>query len=118
MTAAADRNTQMSGPLPPWAKPGTGGQTVVLTLHIQPGASKIGPAGRHGSAFKLRISAPAADNKANEALIEYLRDAFGLPKTSVRITRGAHSRQKVVEIDALPARLVAQLCAWDAGTPS
>ncbi len=90
----------------------------MLTLHIQPGASKNGPAGRHGDALKLRISAPAADNKANEALIEYLCRAFGLPKSSIQIIRGAHSRHKVAEVDAPPARLAAQLCAWDAGTPT
>lgn len=88
---------------------------MVLTLHVQPGASKSGPAGRHGDALKLRISAPPADNKANEALIEFLRGAFGLPKSSVRIAHGAQSRHKVVEVDAPPATLAARLCAWDAG---
>lgn len=101
--------------LPPWARPAADGQTVALTLHIQPGASKNGPAGRHGDALKLRISAPAADNKANEALIDYLRSALGLPRTAVRIAHGAHSRHKVVEVDARPETLAALLCAWDAG---
>ena len=102
----------------PWARPSEGGKTIVWTLRIEPGASKNGPAGRHGDALKLRISAPAADNKANEALIEYLCRAFGLPKSSIQIIRGAHSRHKVAEVDAPPARLAAQLCAWDAGTPT
>jgi uncharacterized protein (TIGR00251 family) len=90
----------------------------MLTLHVQPGASASGPAGRHGDALKLRISAPPADNKANEALIDYLRGALRLPRTAVRIAHGAHSRHKVVEIDARPHAVVAQLCAWDAGTHS
>lgn len=102
--------------LPPWAQPIGNGHTVALTLHIQPGAAKSGPAGRHGDALKLRISAPPADNKANEALIDYLRGALGLPRTAVRIALGAHSRRKVVEIDARPEAVAAQLCAWDAGT--
>jgi hypothetical protein len=118
LTAAAGRSAPTPGPLPPWAKPGPDGLTVVLTLHIQPGASKSGPAGRHSHALKLRISAPPADNKANDALIEFLRGAFDLPRSRVRIAYGAHSRQKVVEVDAPPAALAAQLCAWDAGTQS
>ena len=116
MTAAADdAGAANAAALPAWAKPGGDGRTVALTLHIQPGASKTGPAGRHGDALKLRISAPPADNKANEALIEYLRSAFGLPGSSVRIAHGAHSRRKVVEMDAPPAALAARLCAWNAG---
>lgn len=119
MTAAPGRpGASKASSLPAWAKTGAGGRTVVLTLHIQPGASKSGPAGRHGDALKLRISAPPADNKANEALIEFLRSAFGLPKSGVRIVHGAHSRHKVVELDAPPQALAAQLCAWDAGKPS
>lgn len=119
MTAAAGRSGASNASLlPAWAKAGASDKTVVLTLHIQPGASKSGPAGRHGDALKLRISAPPADNKANEALIDYLRTAFGLPRSSVRIAHGAHSRHKVIEVDAPPAMLAAQLCAWDAGKPS
>jgi uncharacterized protein (TIGR00251 family) len=85
----------------------------VLTLHIQPGAAGSGPAGRHGDALKLRISAPPADNKANEALLDYLRTALHLSRAAVRITHGAHSRRKVVEIDARPRDVAAQLCVWD-----
>jgi uncharacterized protein YggU (UPF0235/DUF167 family) len=65
--------------------------------------------------LKLRISAPPADNKANEALIAYLRGALDLPRTAVRIALGAHSRDKVVELDARPETVAARLCAWDAG---
>jgi len=114
---SADPGRPAAAPaLPPWARPSGDGRTITLALHIQPGAAKTGPAGRHGDALKLRISAPAADNKANEALIDYLRTALDLPRTAVRIAHGAHSRQKVVEIDAGREAVAAQLCAWDAGT--
>lgn len=117
MTTGAGGRADAAAPgLPPWARPGADGRTVVLTLHIQPGAARSGPAGRHGNALKLRISAPPADNKANEALIEYLRGAFGLPRHDVRIAHGAQSRHKVVEVKAPPDALAALLRAWDAGT--
>lgn len=101
--------------LPAWARSGEGGRTVVLTLHVQPGASLSGPAGRHGDALRLRISAPAADNKANEALIDYLRRALGVSRAAVRIAQGAHARRKVVEIEAGADAVAARLRAWDAG---
>jgi len=112
-----DRNSRPQRPLsnlPPWAHLSGDGQTITLTLHIQPGAATNGPAGRHGGALKLRISAPPADNKANEALIDYLRAALHLPRAAVRIARGAHSRHKLVELDVRPEAVAAQLHAWDA----
>jgi len=102
-------------PLPAWARVGADGRSVVLTLHIQPGASVSGPAGRHGDAFKLRISAPAADNKANEALIDFLRRALGVSRAAVRIAQGAHARRKLVEIEVGADTVAAHLRAWDAG---
>jgi len=101
--------------LPSWARASSNGKTVTLALHIQPGAATSGPSGEHGGALKLRISAPPADNKANEALIAYLSAALRLPRTAIRIAHGAHSRRKVVEIDTQPDTVAAQLQAWDAG---
>jgi len=104
--------------LPAWAKSRGDGQALALTLHVQPGASASGPAGRHGNALKVRIAAPASDDRANDALIEYLRAAFALPRAAVRIAHGSHSRQKIVEIDARPEAVARQLCAWDEGRAS
>jgi uncharacterized protein len=72
---------------------------VILDLHVQPGASRSGFAGRHGERIKLRLAAPAVENKANEALVEFLAEHYGVPRRNVRILAGAHSRQKRVEIE-------------------
>lgn len=100
--------------LPCWARRGADGRGLVLTLHVQPGARANGPAGRHGDALKLRIAAPASDNRANEALIDFLHDELALPRTALRIAHGAHSRHKVVAIDACTDALARRLRAWDA----
>lgn len=81
---------------------------LTLTLHVQPGAKKSGVAGLHGDALKIRIAAPATDNKANAALIEFLAGVLGVPMSAVTIRKGATSRRKVVEIagdSGLAARL-------------
>ena len=100
--------------LPVWARARLGGG-IVLTLHVQPGAKTSGPAGRHGTALKLKIAAPAADNKANEALTGFLQRSLGIPRASIRIAHGVLSRHKVVEIMAAPAAVAARLHAWDRG---
>lgn len=100
--------------LPVWARARPDGR-IVLTLHVQPGARTTGPAGRHGEALKLKIAAPAADNKANEALTGFLQRSLGIPRAGIRIAHGASSRQKVIEITAAPAAVAARLRAWDRG---
>jgi uncharacterized protein (TIGR00251 family) len=72
---------------------------VILELHVQPGAARTEFAGKHGERIKVRLAAPAHDGKANEALIEFLADYYGVPRRNVRITSGLKSRQKRVQID-------------------
>ena len=72
---------------------------MILELHVQPGAARSEFAGEHGSRLKVRLAARAVDGKANEALIAFLAEHYGVPKRSVRILSGLKSRQKRVEID-------------------
>lgn len=72
--------------------------SVRLTLHIQPGAKKTEVAGEHGDALKIRLAAPPVDGKANQALMSYLAERFGVPQRQVTLKQGETSRRKVVEI--------------------
>jgi uncharacterized protein YggU (UPF0235/DUF167 family) len=54
--------------------------------------------GLRGDALKVRIAAPAADNKANAALVEFLADALDLGKAAISIRHGATSRRKSVAV--------------------
>lgn len=73
---------------------------LLLILHIQPGAKSTEVAGAHGDALKIRLAAPPVDGQANEVLIRFLADAFGVPKRNVTIVSGQTSRRKRVRIDA------------------
>ena len=72
--------------------------SVVLTLHVQPGASRTEYAGLHGGAHKIRLAAPAVEGRANEALVDFLAQAFSVRKRDVAIVSGASARRKVVRI--------------------
>ncbi|HZE61817.1 MAG TPA: DUF167 domain-containing protein [Burkholderiales bacterium] len=74
---------------------------MILELHVQPGAKRSEFAGRHGERIKIRLAARAADNKANEALVEFLAGHYRVPKSSVRIAAGLKSRQKRVVIEGV-----------------
>lgn len=73
--------------------------SLVLTLHIQPGAKQTGFAGLHGEAMKIRLAAPPVDGKANAALCAFLADFCGVPKAAVTLVSGETSRAKRVRID-------------------
>ena len=68
---------------------------------MQPGASRSEFAGRHGERIKVRLAARAVDGKANQALVEFLAEHYGVPKRNVRIEAGLKSRQKRVVIEGL-----------------
>lgn len=91
-----------------WFSYNAGGRRLTLNLHVQPGARRSEIVGLHGSALKIKIAAPAVDNKANAALTEFLSETLGIPKSAVAISRGAAGRRKVVEITGGP-ELVARL---------
>lgn len=74
---------------------------VVIKVRAQPRSSRNGIDSVVGDALKVRIRAAPVDGKANAELIETLADAFGLPKSRVKILGGESSRQKRVCLSAL-----------------
>ena len=87
----------------PWCRFDPGSGRLTLNIHVQPNARTSGFAGLHGDALKIRIAAPAVDDKANAALIDYLHRFLGLPASLITIRHGARGRRKVVEITGTDA---------------
>lgn len=67
---------------------------AVISVHVQPKASRTQCAGLHGHAIKIRVAAPPSDGAANEELCRFLARTCGLPLSAVEILSGASSRQK------------------------
>jgi uncharacterized protein YggU (UPF0235/DUF167 family) len=61
----------------------------------------------HDGRPKIRISAPAAENAANRALLEFVAQQLGIAKRCVRVVSGGTSRRKVSEIDGVTADAIA-----------
>jgi uncharacterized protein len=91
---------------------GTG--KVVFEVRVQPRASKDEVAGEMGGALKIRLQAPAVENRANEALVEFLAHFLKTPKSAVRILSGERSRTKRIEIRGVTKQQVLGLLAHDA----
>ncbi|MFZ2161435.1 MAG: DUF167 domain-containing protein [Sideroxyarcus sp.] len=74
------------------------GDVLTLTLHVQPGAKRTDVAGLHGEALKIRLAAPPIEGRANEALLKFIAESFGVPLRQVELKQGGQSRHKVVAI--------------------
>jgi len=87
---------------------------VIFDVWVQPRASKDEIAGVMGGALKVRLRAPALEDRANEALSEFLAELLKTPKAAVRILSGHHSRSKRVEIRGVTQHQVLGLVSHDA----
>jgi uncharacterized protein (TIGR00251 family) len=74
------------------------GESIVLVLHVQPGAKRTEVTGLHGEALKIRLATPPIDGKANEALLSFVADKFDVPQRGVELLRGGQSRHKMVKV--------------------
>ena len=72
-----------------------------FTVKVHPRARRSAVAGRLGDAWKLDLTAPPVEGKANEECVRYLAELVGVPRARVRIVMGLTSRTKVVEIEGV-----------------
>ena len=57
--------------------------------------------GEHGSAIKIKLSAPALEGKANAALHSFLAEELKVPESKIVLERGQKSREKLIRIEGL-----------------
>jgi uncharacterized protein len=88
--------------------------TIVLAVRVQPRAKRDEVAGVTGGALKIRLQAPALEDRANDALCEFLAALLKRPKSAVRILAGERSRNKRVEILGVDAQAIEALLRHDA----
>ncbi|MFI4889166.1 MAG: DUF167 domain-containing protein [Steroidobacterales bacterium] len=80
---------------------------IRVDVYIQPRASRTELAGMHDGVVKIRIAAPAIENAANRALIEFIAQHLGIARRDVRVVAGSTSRRKVLEINGVAADVIA-----------
>jgi uncharacterized protein (TIGR00251 family) len=83
--------------------------SIEFEVHVRPRASRSALAGTHDGVLALRVSAPPADGKANEAVVALLAATFGVRPGAVEIVKGASSRRKLIRIHGDAKRLASLL---------
>jgi uncharacterized protein (TIGR00251 family) len=87
---------------------------VIFSVRVQPRASKDEIAGEMGGALKIRLRAPAVEDRANEALIDFLAVLLKTPRSAVSILSGERSRVKRIEIRGVTGQQILNLLVHEA----
>jgi uncharacterized protein len=75
--------------------------SAMLTVWIQPRASRNEIVMMENGNHKIRLTAPPVDGAANESLIKFLSDILSVAKSGIEIVSGHTSREKVVRIKGM-----------------
>jgi hypothetical protein len=74
-------------------------QGAAITVKVTPHAKKTEFAEvMDDGTLKIRVAAPAEDNRANEALIEFLAGAMQIPATHIEVVVGQTSERKLISL--------------------
>ncbi|WP_275097397.1 DUF167 family protein [Sedimenticola hydrogenitrophicus] len=74
------------------------GEDLLLWLRVQPRAGKDQFVGPYGDRYKVRITAPPVEGKANEHLVRFLAKAFGVGRDQVSLISGDSGKHKQFRI--------------------
>ncbi|MCX6460859.1 MAG: DUF167 domain-containing protein [Actinobacteria bacterium] len=89
---------------------------ITRTVRVRPGSSKVAAGGHYGegdaAVLVVRVTAPAVDGRATEAVLKVVATALGVPKASVSLLHGASSRTKVLVIDVPDAEAETVARCW------
>ncbi len=72
-----------------------------IRIKLTPRASRDEIIGKETGAFKLKLTAPPVEGKANKALQQFLAKKLGVPKRDIQIVSGHRSRVKLIRIHGL-----------------
>lgn len=77
-----------------------------LRLRVSPGSGRAEVVGRHGDAWKVRVTAPPEDGRANDAVVKLVAETLALPLSAVTIVSGHGARDKIVELTGVGPALI------------
>lgn len=79
---------------------------AALAVHVTPKSGKDEVVGWRGDELQVRVAVAPEGGKANAATCAVVASALKVPKSAVRVIRGATSRHKMLEIVGIDDRVV------------
>ena len=70
---------------------------MYLKVKVHPNSKKDEVLKKSDDSFEIFVRAKPVDGKANDAVLELLSDHLNIPRSKIRLLRGADSRNKLLE---------------------
>ncbi len=72
-----------------------------IEIRVQPRASRNTISGMQAGVLGIRVTAPPVEGQANTAAIALLAQALDVPKSAIRLVKGASSREKTLAVESM-----------------
>lgn len=69
-----------------------------ISVRIIPNAAKSEVVGLEGKTWKIRISSPPIEGRANDALVRFLADKLDIAPSCIEILKGQTSKIKILSV--------------------
>ena len=79
-----------------------------IEIRVQPRASQNTISRVVAGVLRIRVTAPPVNGQANAAAIALLARALDVPKSAIRLVKGASSREKTLAVESLSQEEVNQ----------
>lgn len=99
MSGAAQNTAKPQIVLPDFVIPGKAGGWYIL-IKVQPGAKKNELCGNMDGMLRIKLKASAVENRANEALLDFLAQLLEIRKNGILLSSGGKNRNKRFFISA------------------
>ena len=83
--------------------------SIIFAARVIPRGSRNTIEGAYGEALKVRLTAPALENRASHALRRLPGDCLNVPRAAVRIVAGEKSRTKRISISGVTRGKIIEL---------
>jgi uncharacterized protein (TIGR00251 family) len=81
---------------------------TVIRVKVLPRSSRFEIVGRENGVYRVKITDPPVEGKANKALVDFLAQELGIAKSHIEITAGKTSRMKRVRVSGMSEAAVAR----------
>ena len=71
---------------------------MLLKVKVIPNSSVNKIIERKENFLKIKLTAPAVEDKANQAFIKFLAKEFNTVKSNIQIIKGLRSKEKIIKI--------------------
>ena len=75
-----------------------------IKVRAVPNARKTAWDGKHGDAWKLKVAAPAQEDRANAEILRFIATMMGVPQKSAVLLSGQKCRDKVIAVTGFTAQ--------------